>query len=161
MYGRGLNEAFTEYLTSLVLEDNFRGYSKDFEYIIQLFMILTNLDINDLFSLYISKEEWLTDEIINTFNPNDNELVGLIVEYDNMLDPNEKLNPNNVLQFLFNSIKIKINNNEKLDTEGLQELLREYYNYYYDMDHDLEVSTKTGMAEILDILGPYKHKMSR
>ena len=161
MYGRGLNEAFTEYLTSLVLEDNFRGYSKDFEYIIQLFMILTNLDINDLFSLYISKEEWLTDEIIDTFNPNDNELVGLIVEYDNMLDPNEKLNPNNVLQFLFNSIKIKINNNEKLDTEGLQELLREYYNYYYDMDRDLEVSTKTGMAEILDILGPYKHKMSR
>lgn len=160
-YGRGLNEAFTEYLTSLVLEDNFRGYSKDFEYIIQLFMILTNLDINDLFSLYISKEEWLTDEIIDTFNPNDNELVGLIVEYDNMLDPNEKLNPNNVLQFLFNSIKIKINNNEKLDTEGLQELLREYYNYYYDMDRDLEVSTKTGMAEILDILGPYKHKMSR
>jgi hypothetical protein len=142
------------------LEDNFRGYSKDFEYIIQLFMILTNLDINDLFSLYISKEEWLTDEIIDTFNPNDNELVGLIVEYDNMLDPNEKLNPNNVLQFLFNSIKIKINNNEKLDTEGLQELLREYYNYYYDMDRDLEVSTKTGMAEILDILGPYKHKMS-
>ena len=137
MYGRGLNEAFTEYLTSLVLEDNFRGYSKDFEYIIQLFMILTNLDINDLFSLYISKEEWLTDEIIDTFNPN------------------------NVLQFLFNSIKIKINNNEKLDTEGLQELLREYYNYYYDMDRDLEVSTKIGMAEILDILGPYKHKMSR
>ncbi len=160
MYGRGLNEAFTEYLTSLILEDNFRGYSKDFEYIIQLFMILTNLDIKDLFSLYISKEEWLTDEIINTFNPNDNELVGLIVEYDNMLDPNKKLNPNNVLQFLFNSIKIKINNNEKLDTERLQELLREYYNYYYDMDRDLEVSTKTGMAEILDILGPYKHKMS-
>jgi hypothetical protein len=29
------------------------------------------------------------------------------------------------------------------------------------MDRDLEVSTKTGMAEILDILGPYKHKMSR
>ena len=160
MYGRGLNEAFTEYLTSLILEDNFRGYSKDFEYIIQLFMILTNLDIKDLFSLYISKEKWLTDEIINTFNPNDNELVGLIVEYDNMLDPNKKLNPNNVLQFLFNSIKIKINNNEKLDTERLQELLREYYNYYYDMDRDLEVSTKIGMAEILDILGPYKHKMS-
>ena len=30
MYGRGLNEAFTEYLTSLILEDNFRGYSKRF-----------------------------------------------------------------------------------------------------------------------------------
>lgn len=161
MYGRGLNEAFTEYLTSLILEDNFRGYSKDFEYIIQLFMILTNLDIKDLFNLYILKEEWLTDEIINTFNPNDNELVGLIVEYDNMLDPNEKLNPNNVLQFLFNSVKIKINNNEKLDTERLQELLREYYNYYYDMDRDLEVSTKIGMAEISDILGTYKHKISR
>ena len=66
-----------------------------------------------------------------------------------------------IMYYNFYSIKIKINNNEKLDTEGLQELLREYYNYYYDMDHDLEVSTKTGMAEILDILGPYKHKMSR
>ena len=53
LYGRGLNEAFTEYLTSLILEDNFRGYSKDFEYIIQLLMILTNLDIKDLFKVYI------------------------------------------------------------------------------------------------------------
>ncbi len=78
-----------------------------------------------------------------------------------MLNPNKKLNPNNVFQFLFNSVKIKINNNEKLDTERLQELLREYYNYYYDMDRDLEVSTKIGMAEILDILGTYKHKISR
>lgn len=43
-YGRGLNEAFTEYLTSILLEDSFSGYSKDFYYIIQLFMQLTNLD---------------------------------------------------------------------------------------------------------------------
>lgn len=60
MYGRGLNEAFTEYLTSLILEDSFKGYSKDFEYIIQLFLILTNLDIKDLFNLYVSKKNgWL------------------------------------------------------------------------------------------------------
>ena len=162
-YGRGINEAFTEYLTSLFLEDKFSGYSIDFYYIIQLFMTLTNLDIKDLFRLYISKDEWLTDEIISTFNPNDNELVGLIVEYDNRLNPNKNktFNPNNVLQFLFNSIKIKINNNEKLDTEKLEELLKQYYSYYYDVDRDLEVSTKTGMAEILDILGTYKHKISR
>ena len=37
---------------------------------------------------------------------------------------NEKLNPNKVLHFLFNSIKIKINNNEKLNTEKLEELLK-------------------------------------
>lgn len=162
-YGRGINEAFTEYLTSLFLEDKFSGYSIDFYYIIQLFMTLTNLDIKDLFRLYISKDEWLTDEIISTFNSNDNELVGLVVEYDNRLNPNKykTFNPNNVLQFLFNSIKIKINNNEKLDTEKLEELLKQYYSYYYDVDRDLEVSTKTGMAEILDILGTYKHKISR
>lgn len=67
MYGRGLNEAFTEYLTSLILDVNFQGYSKDFEYIIQLLMILTNLDIKDLLKLYISNEEWLTDKIISRF----------------------------------------------------------------------------------------------
>ena len=161
MYGRGLNEAFTEYLTSLILEDSFKGYSKDFEYIIQLFLILTNLDIKDLFNLYVSKKEWLTDEIINAFNPNDNELVGLIIEYDNKLNPNKSFNPNNVFRFLFNSIKFKINNNEKLDVNRLQELLKQYYNYYYDVDCELEVSTKTGLAEILDILGTYKHKISR
>lgn len=163
MYGRDLNEAFTEYLTSLILEDSFKSYTQDFKYIIQLFMILTNLDVNDLFRLYISKDEWLTDEIISTFNSNDNELVGLVVEYDNRLNPNKNktFNPNNVLQFLFNSIKIKINNSEKLDTEKLEELLKQYYNYYYDVDRNLEVSTKTGMAEILDILGTYKHKISR
>lgn len=49
-------------------------------------------------------------------------------------------------------------NNEKLDVNKLQELLREYNNYYYDMDRDLEVSTKIGMAEILDILGPLSLK---
>ena len=65
------------------------------------------------------------------------------------------------VSYLFNSIKFKINNNEKLDTNKLQELLKEYYNYYYDVDHDLDVPVKTGMAEILDILGTYKHKISR
>lgn len=29
-YNRGLNEAFTEYLTSILSEDSFSGYSKDF-----------------------------------------------------------------------------------------------------------------------------------
>ena len=147
----------------LLSGDSFKSYTQDFKYIIQLFMILTNLDVNDLFRLYISKDEWLTDEIISTFNPNDNELVGLVVEYDNRLNPNKykTFNPNNVLQFLFNSIKIKINNSEKLDTEKLEEFLKQYYGYYYDVDRDLEASTKTNMAEILDILGTYKHKISR
>ena len=156
MYGRGLNEAFTEYLTSLILDVNFQGYSKDFEYIIQLLMILTNLDIKDLFKLYISNEEWLTDEIISRFNPNDNELVGLVVEYDNRLNPNKTFNPNNVFHYLFNSIKCKTNNNEKFDVNKLQELLKQYYNYYYDVDWELDLSVKTSMAEILDILGTYK-----
>lgn len=161
MYGRGLNEAFTEYLTSLILDVNFQGYSKDFEYIIQLLMILTNLDIKDLFKLYISNEEWLTDEIISKFNPNDNELVGLVVEYDNRLNPNKTFNPNNVFHYLFNSIKCKINNNEKFDVNKLQELLKQYYNYYYDVDRELDLSVKTSMAEILDILGTYKYNISR
>ena len=161
MYGRGLNEAFTEYLTSLILDVNFQGYSKDFEYIIQLLMILTNLDIKDLFKLYISNEEWLTDEIISRFNPNDNELVGLVVEYDNRLNPNKTFNPNNVFHYLFNSIKCKINNNEKFDVNKLQELLKQYYNYYYDVDRELDLSVKTSMAEILDILGTYKYNISR
>ena len=161
MYGRGLNEAFTEYLTSLILDVNFQGYSKDFEYIIQLLMILTNLDIKDLFKLYISNEEWLTDEIISRFNPNDNELVGLVVEYDNRLNPNKTFNPNNVFHYLFNSIKCKINNNEKFDVNKLQELLKQYYNYYYDVDRELDLSVKTSMAEILDILGTYKHSIGR
>ena len=161
MYGRGLNEAFTEYLTSLILDVNFQGYSKDFEYIIHLLMILTNLDIKDLFKLYISNEEWLTDEIISKFNPNDNELVGLVVEYDNRLNPNKTFNPNNVFHYLFNSIKCKINNNEKFDVNKLQELLKQYYNYYYDVDRELDLSVKTSMAEILDILGTYKYNISR
>lgn len=161
MYGRGLDEAFTEYLTSLILDVNFQGYSKDFEYIIQLLMILTNLDIKDLFKLYISNEEWLTDEIISRFNSNDNELVGLVVEYDNKLNPNKTFNPNNVFYYLFNSIKCKINNNEKFDVNKLQELLKQYYNYYYDVDRELDLSVRTSMAEILDILGTYKYNISR
>ena len=160
-YGLGFNEAFTEYLTSVILDDSFGGYSQDFNYIIQMFMILTNLDIKELFNLYISKEEWLSDEIINTFNPNDNELVGLIVEYDNKVLKKGTFNPNNVLQFLFNSIKIKINNNEKIDTEKLMELLKQYCNYYYDIDRELDASIGIDLAEILDSLGTYRNKISR
>lgn len=103
----------------------------------------------------------MTDELINTFNTNNDELIKLIIEYDNRLNPSKSFDPNNVFSYLFNSIKFKINNNEKLDTNKLQELLKEYYNYYYDVDHDLDVPVKTGMAEILDILGTYKHKISR
>lgn len=124
-------------------------------------MQLTNLDIKELFRLYISKEEWLTDELINAFNANNDELINLIIEYDNRLNPSESFVPNNVFSYLFNSIKFKINNNKKLDTNKLQELLKEYYNYYYNVDHDLDISVKTSMAEILDILGTYKHKISR
>lgn len=103
----------------------------------------------------------MNDEIINTFNANDDELVGLIIAYDNKLNPNKSFNPNNVFHYLFTSIKFKMNNNEKLNTNRLQELLKQYYNYYYDVDHALDTSIKTGMAEILDILGTYKHKISR
>lgn len=59
------------------------------------------------------------------------------------------------------SIKCKINNNEKFDVNKLQELLKQYYNYYYDVDCELDLSVKTSMAEILDILGTYKYNISR
>ena len=160
-YGRGFNESFTEYLTSLLLEDSFSEYSKDFYYIIQIFMQLTNLDITEMIKLYIGREELLNDKIIKSFNSDNNDLVGLVIEYDNKLDPSKSLNPNNVFQILFNSIKFKINNNEKLDVNKISDLLKNYYNYYYEVDLDLDNVIKTEFAEILDILGTYKNKISR
>ena len=67
-YGCGLNEAFTENLTSILLDESFSEYTKDLDYLIQLFMLLTNLQLEDLLHLYLSNKEWCTEDIVNKFN---------------------------------------------------------------------------------------------
>ena len=160
-YGYGFNEAFTEYLTSILLDEAFSGYSQDLNYVIQLFMLITDLKIEDLLFLYISKEEWCTENIINRFNPSSNDLVDLIVMYDDRLPQTrrKKFNPNNVLKIIFDSIKQKIADKEFLDTYNIQELLKQYYNYFSDWN--LDNNTKQNMNEILDVLGTYNCKITR
>lgn len=160
-YGYGFNEAFTEHLTSIVLDESFSGYSYDLNYMIQLFMICVDLKVEDLFSLYISKEEWISDELVQRFNSTNEDLITLLIEYDQRLSQtrNRKFNPDKALMSILNSLKLKIDNNVALDTIKISKLLKDYYNYFEEFEKSQE--TKEKISEILDGLGTYQHSHSK
>lgn len=160
-YGYGFNEAFTEHLTSIILGEPFRGYSYDLNYMIQLFMICADLKVEDLFSLYISEKEWISDELVQRFNSTNEDLITLLIEYDQRLPQtrNRKFNPNKALIPILDSLKLKIDSNVELDTVRISELLKDYYNYFEEFEKSTETIEK--ISEILDILGTYKHNYSR
>ena len=54
---------------------------------------------------------------------------------------------------------IKIADKEFLDTYNIQEVLKQYYNYFSDWN--LDNNTKQNMNEILDVLGTYNCKITR
>ena len=133
-YGYCLNEAFTEHLTSILLDESFTGYSKDLDYLIQLFMLLTNLQLEDLLHLYLSNKEWCTEDIINKFNSSKNSLIDFMSMLDNKLAITRKseFNRDELFNIIFDSIKQNVDNKEYLDTDNLRELLKTCYHYYND-----------------------------
>ena len=124
-------------------------------------MICADLSVEDLFSLYISKEEWISDELVQRFNSTNEDLITLLIEYDQRLPQtrNRKFNPDNALIPILNSLKLKTDNNVALDTEKISELLKYYFNYFEEFEKSQE--TKEKISEILDILGTYKNSYSR
>ena len=156
MYGRGFNEAFTEYLTSLITHESFNGYSKDFQYVIELFMEISNLKTDDVLGLYLQEQEWLNDEIIDMFDENNKSLPNLIIEYDNKTSGGlRKSNPNNIMNIILDAIDNKMGNSYSINAVRVGEKLKELNNYFYSVDVDLDANIKNKLSIILDRLGTY------
>lgn len=155
-YGNGFNEAFTEYFTSVILNDSFSGYSEDFNYIIQLFINISNFDAKDIAYLYFNDGEWLTDDIMNKFSNNES-LANLVIEYDNRLtNGKRKFDHNNVIKILLDAINEGINNNNIKNINEIMKNLKNISNYFYDKDFIVSDELRYKESEILDKLGDYK-----
>lgn len=159
LYGRGFNEGFTEYLASLITNEMFTGYTEDFKLIIELFMQISNYNIEDVLKLYFQKEEWLSDFVINSFDMINKSLPNLVVEYDNKsIYSKNKFNPNNVMIIILNAIENKINGNDYLDTNKISGNLKQLNNYFYHVDFEFDSEVQEKLANVLDIIGTYKPK---
>lgn len=162
MYGRGFNEAFTEHLTSIITNEIFCGYSQDFQYVIQLFMEISNLKLEDVIELYFKENEWLSDEIIDRFDSSKKSLPNLIIEYDNKTSNGQrKSNPNNIMEIIIDAINNKIDNNISINTHAISEMIKHLNDYYYSVDIELDSSIKYKLSNVLDNLGTYKNKIGR
>ena len=153
-YGYGFNEAFTEYMTSLILNEKFNNYSNDLNYMIQLFMELSNTNTKELFYLYTSCEEWLTGDLIKRFNSSNDSLLDLVIEYDNRLAATRvrSFNPNRVLEIFLDSIQDKIDNDIYFNKGKVSDLLRQYYKYFEEWELDFQIRDR--VINVIDNLKP-------
>ncbi len=157
--GYTINEACTEYLTSVLLEESFQGYSKDLNYMIQLLMNITDIRIPKLMELYILPESWLTEDIIKRFNSNNEDLILLVLLYDQRLiqTRNNPYDSNKVIKILIEAIFDKLNLGCEINCAEADSLLRNIYNYYYgDGLYVPSIEIKQKIAKLLDDLGEYK-----
>ncbi len=151
-YGYGFNEAFTEYMTSLLLDEKFINYPSDLNYMIQLFMELSNTNTKEMFKLYTSGEEWISSDIVKRFNASNDSLIDLIIEYDNRLATTRvrSFNPDKVLRIILDSVQDKIDNDIYFDKSNVSSLLRQYYNFFEEWDLDPKIRER--VLEVIDNL---------
>lgn len=151
-YGYGFNEAFTEYMTSLLLNEKFINYSSDLNYMIQLFMELSNTNIKEMFRLYTSSEEWISSDLVKRFNSSNDSLIDLIIEYDNRLVATRvrSFNPNNTLKIFLDSVQDKIDNDIYFDRSKVSSLLKQYYTFFEEWDLDPKIRER--VLEVIDNL---------
>ena len=146
-------------MTSVLLEESFQGYSKDLNYMIQLLMNITDIRIPKLMELYILPESWLTEDIIKRFNSNNEDLILLVLLYDQRLiqTRNNPYDSNKVIKILIEAIFDKLNLGCEINCAEADSLLRNIYNYYYgDGLYVPSIEIKQKIAKLLDDLGEYK-----
>ncbi len=117
--GGAINEAATEYLTSIINNDGFVGYPDDMKCIFELFIDI--LDIRfDFVTIYFQKENWITDELNKKFNSSKtNQLDEFVLEFDNRLPMYRKkqFNFNKIISILLDAINDKITNSIDINYE--------------------------------------------
>lgn len=119
--GGALNEAATEYLTSIISGDGFRGYPDEMKYIFELLINILNIKY-DFVKIYFQKENWITDEMNKKFNSSkNNQLDEFILEFDNRLLMYRKkdFDFNKMMSILLDAIQDKVINSINIDYESI------------------------------------------
>lgn len=119
--GGTINEAATEYITSIINKDGFIAYPNDMKCIFEIFIDI--LDIrSDFVEIYFQEFDWITDELNKKFNSEvSNQLDEFVLEFDNRL-PMYRKNPynfNKLVAILIDAIRSKLNNAENVNFELL------------------------------------------
>ena len=119
--GGTINEAATEFITSIINKDGFIGYPDDMKCIFELFIDI--LDIrSDFVEIYFQESNWITEEFNKKFNSETpNQLDEFILELDNRLPMYRKkpYNFNKLVAILIDAIRSKLNNSENVNFELL------------------------------------------
>ena len=119
--GGALNEAATEYLTSIINKDGFIGYPDDMKYVFELFIDILGVRI-DFVNLYFQSENWITDEMNKKFNSSKiGQLDEFVLEFDNRL-PMYRKKPfdfNKLISILLDAINDKMTNNIDINYESI------------------------------------------
>lgn len=125
--GGVINEAATEYLTSIINKDGFIGYPDDMNYVFELFIDVLDMR-RDFVELYFQHDNWITDEMNKRFNANiPNQLDEFILEFDNRLPMYRKktYDFNKIVSILLNAINSKLSNKENINYELISNDLME------------------------------------
>lgn len=119
--GGSLNEAATEYLTSIINKDEFVGYPDDMKYIFELFVDILNIRV-DFVTMYFQKDNWITEELNKKFNySKTNQLDEFVLEFDNRL-PMYRKQPfdfNKIVSILLGAINDKLTNSIDINYESI------------------------------------------
>ena len=110
--GGTINEAATEYLTSIINKDGFVGYPDDMKYIFELFIDILNIRF-DFVTMYFQKDNWITEELNKKFNSSKtDQLDEFVLEFDNRLPMYRKqsFDFNKIVSILLDSINDKLTN---------------------------------------------------
>ena len=119
--GGAINEAATEYLTSIITKDGFRGYPDDMKYIFELFIDTLNIR-QDFVNIYFQKDFWITDEMNKRFNSSKkDQLDEFVLEFDNRLPLYGKkpYDPDKTLSILLDAVSDKITNSIDINYESI------------------------------------------
>lgn len=152
-YGYGFNEACTEFLTSIICDEPFYGYATDLKLMWELFMNIASLSMEEVITMYLDKNNWLTSNLALRFSHNENNLAMLVSEYDERIFQvaERDFDADKVLKIMIAVLKEKINLNEELNYAKLITLIKEYYDYLNDT-WSINEETTNSFTELLDLL---------
>ena len=149
--GGVINEAATEFLTSIINNDGFIGYNDDMKYIFEIFIDIINIR-KDFVSMYFQKENWISDEMNKKFNSSKPyQLDEFIVELDNRL-PMYRKKPydfNKVFAILIDAVFDKLKNNMMIDYQSILNNLYILAKCDFDLKND-NIAKLKNLEEILD-----------
>lgn len=152
-YGFGFDEACTEFLTSVILDEPFTGYSLDLNYVLQMFMLIADIDIPEILDIYLNEINWINPSLQSRFSFDKTLIFDLVKEYDQRLPQvSERLfDANKVLRILIKASNEKLNKGDIFEYDKLIMLLSDCYRYFTDI-WEIKEDVSVAMGNLLDLM---------